>query len=120
MAILHSLQHSCDDQTWFKLCLASLEVGDGIILLEDAVSISCHLPSLKRLNTLAKSLTIYVMDVDLEARGLSAQFKELTSQSSYQETTLNSRLSSSLKYELINYQEFVELTLQYDKLVNWA
>ena len=100
MATLHSIQHSLDDQNWLTRCLASVSENDGIILLEDAVLISCHLPTLSQLSTLNIKLNFYVIDVDLKARGLLNQFDQ--------------------KFTLISYQEFVELTLYYDKLVNWA
>ena len=100
MATLHSLQHSHDDQNWLARCLATVKTGDAIILLEDAVTISCHQPTLQEFNKLDISLSLYVINVDLEARGLIAQSNNL--------------------FEIVSYQEFVELTLQYDKLVNWA
>jgi sulfur relay protein TusB/DsrH len=103
MATLHTLQHSVDDNSWLGRAIDSLQPGDGLLLLEDAVSISCHLPTLEQLNSLGIELSFYVMDVDLQARGLKPT------------NTL-----SSIQIEIINYQEFVELSLQFDKVVNWA
>lgn len=103
MAILHTLQHCFDDQSWLSRVTDSLSAGDGLLLLEDAVSISCHLPTLEQLNNLGITLSFYVMDVDLQARGLKP---------------INA--PSSIQIEIINYQEFVELSLQFDKVVNWA
>ena len=100
MATLHSLQHGIDDQNWLGRCLASVKAGDGIILLEDAVTISCHLPTLQQFHTLDVELSFYVLDIDLEVRGIKAQIGK--------------------QFEVLSYQEFVELTLQYDKVVNWA
>ena len=103
MAILHTLQHSFDDQSWLSRATNSLQSGDGLLLLEDAVSISCHLPTLEKLNNLGVDISFYAMDVDLQARGLTP-----------------ANIPSSVKFEIINYQDFVELSLQFDKVVNWA
>ncbi|MFT5521634.1 MAG: sulfur relay protein TusB/DsrH [Enterobacterales bacterium] len=103
MATLHTLQHSFDDQSWLSRAIDSLKSGDGLLLLEDAVSISCHLPTLKQLNSLEIALSFYAMDVDLQARGLTP-----------------ANIPSSVKFEIINYQDFVELSLQFNKVVNWA
>jgi len=103
MTILHTLQHSIDEQSWLNRAIASLKNGDGLLLIEDAVSISCHLPTLKKLNALGIVFSFYVIDVDLQARGLKPH-----------------NIPSSITIEIISYQEFVELTLQFDKVVNWA
>jgi sulfur relay protein TusB/DsrH len=103
MAILHTLQHSFDDQSWLSRATDSLKSGDGLLLLEDAVSISCHLPTLEKLNSLDIELSFYVLDVDLQARGLKP-----------------TNDPSSIHIKIINYQEFVELSLQFDNVVNWA
>lgn len=100
MATLHSLHHSQSDHIWLSRCLAAAKPDDGIILLEDAVAISCHLPSLLLLSKLDLVLNFYVIDVDLNARGLLSLYDK--------------------KFALVSYHEFVELTLHYNKLVNWA
>ena len=103
MATLHTLQLSVDEQSWLNRATSSLSSGDGILLLEDAVSMSCHLPTLEKFNHLDIDISFYVMDVDLKARGL-----------------IPTKAPSSIQFEIINYQDFVELSIQFDKVVNWA
>lgn len=104
MASLHSIQHSYDDQNWLDRCLELAATGDAILLLEDAVSLCCHQPSINKLVASDKSLSLYILNEDLKARGL----------------TLPSTGSAAIEFTLISYQEFVELSLQYERVVNWA
>ncbi len=100
MATLHSLQHSFDVHSWLDRCLESVGQDDGIILLENAVTISCLTPVINRITNLEIQPNLYVIDVDLKARGLLDQYDHC--------------------FLPVSYQEFVELTLRYDKLINWA
>ena len=93
MTTLHTLQHSFDDQPWLTRSTESLSPGDGILLLEDAVSICCHLPTLEKLKTLGINISFYAMDVDLKARGLNP-----------------AKVPFPLEFQIISYKDFVELS----------
>lgn len=66
--------------------------GDGILLIEDAVMVATH-------DNMKKHLNQYVLLEDLIARGLKSK--------------------TNADWTLVDYPQFVALTLEYDKSVSW-
>ena len=115
MPSLHTLQHSIDDKNWLERCLQTVQNNDAILLLEDAVSISCHLPSLKLLSELT-SVSLFVLDADCQARGINPTYDAALALSASEVIDLKAYAA----FKKVSYQEFVELSLSYDKVINWA
>lgn len=73
--------------------LPYLNRADGVLLIEDAVTLATN----KTMQAITSNC--YVLLEDLIARGLKEK--------------------SSNQWSLVDYSEFVELTLLYDKSVSW-
>ncbi|NVK21573.1 MAG: sulfurtransferase complex subunit TusB [Kangiellaceae bacterium] len=84
-----------NNPTKLDACLNAMSTQDGLLLIEDAV-IATHHSGL--------SCVTYALEEDLIARGLSQLVKQHL-------------VNSNIK--IIDYTQFVELTLQYDKTVSW-
>ena len=101
MPMLHTVNKSPFEKNALTSCLAHALDGAAILLYEDAVYGAVHG------NTFAASLTeacarcgVYVLGPDLSARGLEP-----------------SRLIEGI--EVIDYGEFVDLTVRHDKVQAW-
>ncbi|WP_130832229.1 sulfurtransferase complex subunit TusB [[Erwinia] mediterraneensis] len=95
--MLHTLMQSpwqCDTDTLLRM----LSTGDDLLLLQDGV-----LGALTDSNMLEKLLaapaTLWVLQEDVEARGLSAQI--------------------SSKVRLVDYTDFVDLTAKHQQQMAW-
>ncbi|SDK37637.1 tRNA 2-thiouridine synthesizing protein B [Ferrimonas sediminum] len=95
MNVLHTLNQSPNDSARHQLVMDYAAAGDGLLLMQDAV-VAATLPEFAGL---AEARPCYVLKEDLQARGL-----------------LNRILAP---ITVIDYPQFVDLTLQYDKVQAW-
>jgi len=98
---LHTLNKT-DNAVSLNLQLSEcIREGDSVVLIEDGVY-QCLTLGTQTANHWAESaLKIYVLRPDAEARGI--QIDEI----------------QQPKIALIDYQDFVQLTLKYKKVVSW-
>lgn len=94
--ILHQVFTSPSSNHNLKQCIQRSQKGDGILLLQDGVYGLQH-PLL--LHAIELGLNVYVLQKDLEARGL--------------------RLNNDT-IQNINDEQWLALCLQYDKVLSWA
>jgi tRNA 2-thiouridine synthesizing protein B len=95
--ILNTYNKNDITSTSLAACLATIGASDALLLLEDGVYAA--LPSAGLLTRMPEGVRLYVLQEDLAARGISDRICP--------------------DFNRIDYREFVALTLQYSKLVNW-
>lgn len=95
--ILHTVNQSPFTTNTLAQCLSYIDDGDAILLLENGVYGALSSQSLAAQLT---NKTCYVIEADLQARGLLEQ----------------DRLTH---IKLIDVNQFVELTTQYDLVQSW-
>lgn len=78
-----------------ELCIRALVSGDSILLMEDGVYEL--LSSGKMIDALPDDCSLFVLEVDAKARGVSVA----------------EQLSA------ISYDDFVSLSVEYDKVLSW-
>lgn len=89
--VLHLIQRSPFSSTTLSDCLNIVGDKDSLLFMQDGVYIQNH-PNLPSINN-----SVYFLQDDIEARGL--------------------RVGSIGKS--INYQEFVQLCTQHEKVISW-
>ena len=89
MAILHQINH----REAFQRCQALVNKEDGIVLFEDAVLLLAE----NSKHFFNSDFQLYVLKADLDARAIKA-IPEVVA---------------------IDYDEWVELTLKFDKTISW-
>ncbi|RPH22963.1 sulfurtransferase complex subunit TusB [Buttiauxella warmboldiae] len=95
--MLHILHHS-PFQTDFDALLRCVKQGDEILLLQDAVIAA--LTGTRALDLLhAAPISVYALQEDIEARGLSAQI--------------------STGIGKVSYTDFVRLTVKHEQQISW-
>ncbi len=94
---LHTLNKSPAESRAMQDCLTGLSAGDAIILIENGVYAALNSYA-QQFAVLDPSVELYVLSADLEARGLSM---------------LNPR------FQPADYDQFVALSCQHDKVVSW-
>ena len=95
--MLHILQHS-PFQTDLESMLRCVKIGDELLLIQDAVIVA--LSGTKALDLLlAAPISIYALQEDIEARGLTAQ------------------ISTSIGK--VSYTDFVRLTVKHEQQITW-
>lgn len=97
MSSLHLINKSSFRTNSLANCLELLNPGDEVLLLEDGAY--CALDSSPLLSQTAA--TIYVIDIDLSARGINTNM-------------LNS------KVQLASYEDFVHLSCKHQNSVSWS
>lgn len=95
MNVLHTQSRSPSDSDGLSLMLRALTPGDGILLMQDAV-IAATQPQWQQP---LSGHPCYALKEDLEARGLI------------------SRVNAPI--EVIDYDRFVRLTLEFEKVQAW-
>ncbi|HKM97973.1 MAG TPA: sulfurtransferase complex subunit TusB [Buttiauxella sp.] len=95
--MLHILQHS-PFQTDLESMLRCVKIGDELLLIQDAVIVA--LSGTKAFDLLcAAPISIYALQEDIEARGLTAQ------------------ISTSIGK--VSYTDFVRLTVKHEQQITW-
>lgn len=101
MPILHIINKSPYDRTSLDTCLRLARDDAAILLIEDGVyAVRKNAAAADKLQAAAGKHKIYALEPDLQARGLDA------------ENTIDG-------ISLVDYDGFVELATEYDKLQSW-
>ena len=95
MSILHTISRS-PSSTLLESCTSLLEKGDAVLFIEDGVY---HCTDNSDLSAIESKAKLYALRGDLMARGVIAK--------------------STAKAEAIDYDGFVRLCCEYDKVVSW-
>ena len=101
MSILHIVNKSPYDRNSLETCLRLAQPGSAILLIEDGVYALRSRSSAA--DTLAETIgdrPLFALEPDMKARGLSTD-------------ALIDRV------ELVDYEGFVRLTTEYDKVQSW-
>ncbi|UAA37299.1 sulfurtransferase complex subunit TusB [Paraneptunicella aestuarii] len=96
--ILHIIRQSSASHQSLHQCLKYKQTDDGILFISDGVLNLCLQHNIPLLKTPELSNKLFVLESDLTARNLPIH---------------------SLDVKQLSYQEFVELTLQYEKTLTW-
>jgi len=98
--MLHIINKSPFTTTALTSCLDVAQSNDVIVLIEDAVvAARINTAITAEIMSALKTKTIYALKTDLEARGLNEQL--------------------IIEIKLIDYREFVELTVQHHPIQSW-
>lgn len=92
--MLHIINQSPFNSSALQNCIRVAQAKDVILLIEDAVFAAIDFPAQKN------ELTIYALESDIQARGLSE------------------KISPSI--QLIDYSGFVDLTIQHTPIQTWS
>jgi sulfur relay protein TusB/DsrH len=96
---LHTLNKSGNSEL-VRLCIAALDSHDCLLLIEDGVFIALDMKNnVALLSDLPQTINLYVLSEDLAARGISAKIRSV--------------------FTSITYVDFVRLSLEKDKVINW-
>tara|TARA_B100000902_G_C27273213_1_gene897441 strand:- start:512 stop:814 length:303 start_codon:yes stop_codon:yes gene_type:complete len=99
--MLHTVNKSPFEKNSLETCLRLASSGSTVLLLEDGVYGALKDTSFAdSVKNAQKSLKVYVLGPDLKARGLDK----------------NSLINN---IEIIDYQEFVKLAVENEKVQNW-
>ena len=95
MSCLHTISQSPSLQL-LDTCASVLETGDAVIFIEDGIYYCNQKESLAEFKV---EFQVYSLVEDMNARGMLKR--------------------NLIDAELVNYQQFVELCCEYDKVVSW-
>ena len=93
--ILHKISTSPFENNTLSQCLKRMAIEDGLLLIQDGVYAIKHQDSLLSLQALPN---VYVITDDLKARAISPE---------------------DTSFKLISFEQFVDLSLQYSKVLSW-
>jgi tRNA 2-thiouridine synthesizing protein B len=93
--ILHKISASPFSSFSLAQCIARLHGTDGVLLMQDGVYALLH-PALCQV--LAQHRQVYILQEDLQARGITQHHEN---------------------FELISYPELVELSLEFKQVMSW-
>ena len=100
MALLHTMNKSPHERNAFDACLAHAKSGSSVLLIEDGVYAAVKgTPAAKKLGDAMKSVKVYVLGPDVEARGMSG------------------RLIDGV--QTVDYAGFVDLVTQHHAVQSW-
>lgn len=100
MAVLHIVNKSPYERNAFNSCLRLASSGAGILLIEDGIYAAQASGSHSaQLDAALEKHSIYALQADIEARGM------------------NDKLNPGVK--LVDYDGFVNLTTEFDKVQSW-
>lgn len=94
MATLHTLNRSPAHGQLFEQLMSTIEPGDSLLLLEDGVYYCLN----NTLNRRIQDIQVYALKEDVHARGLPIEQSDVL---------------------LASYEDYVGLTCDTDKLINW-
>jgi len=92
--ILHHIQKSPAQDAALKMCLRFIAKEDALLLSGDAVAA----PMLRQWSMALSPYKVFLLEDDVIARGLGGHLG---------------------KYTQVSYERWVELTLQYQKVITW-
>ena len=100
MSILHIVNKSPYERNSFDSCLRLAKKGAGLLLIEDGIYAAQNVGDANaNLKTALASLNVYALQPDVTARGM------------------NDKIDAAVT--LIDYDGFVKLTTEYDKVQSW-
>lgn len=98
--MLHTVNKSPTERNALESCLAHVKKGSAILLIEDGVYAAVKgTASAKQLDTVMKTVPVYALQPDIEARGMS------------------SRVLDGVK--LVDYGGFVDLVAEHPSVQAW-
>jgi tRNA 2-thiouridine synthesizing protein B len=101
MAILHTVNRSTSAGDSLAGCVRTVVPGGGVLLMEDGVYAARALGKDARLlSAVDENIRFYALQADLQARGIAPE--ELLE-----------------RVQIVDYNEFVVLTCEYDKVLAW-
>jgi len=101
MSVLHIVNKSPFDRNSLDTCLRLARAGSAILLIEDGVyALRANTSAAASLQQAMADHAIFALEADMQARGLPA------------DTTIDG-------VELVDYDGFVRLATEYDKLQSW-
>ncbi len=101
MSVLHIINKSPYDRNSLDTCLRMARPGSAILLIEDGVyAVQGNSAAATKVSRAMENNPIYALQPDLQARGVS-----------------EANMLDGVK--LVDYDGFVELTTEYDKLQSW-
>ena len=101
MSVLHIVNKSPYDRNSLDTCLRLAKADSAILLIEDGIyAVQNNAAAAEQVRAAMKQHRVYALRPDLQARGIS-------------EDSMIDGIT------LIDYDGFVELTTEYDKLQSW-
>ena len=98
--MLHTVNKSPGERNAFDSCLAHVKKGSAILLIEDGVYAAIKgTDTAKKLEAAMKTVAVYALQPDLEARGM------------------NGRVLDGVK--LVDYGGFVDLVAEHPTIQSW-
>ncbi|MDH4133695.1 MAG: sulfurtransferase complex subunit TusB [Gammaproteobacteria bacterium] len=98
--MLHTVNKSPGERNAFDACIAHVKKGGAILLIEDGVYAATNgTASAEKLKTVMKTVPVYALQPDIEARGMQ------------------SRVLDGVK--LVDYGGFVDLVAEYPAVQSW-
>jgi len=98
--MLHTVNKSPTERNTLESCLAHVKKGSAILLIEDGVYAAVKgTASAKQLDTVMKTVPVYALQPDIEARGMS------------------NRVLDGVK--LVDYGGFVDLVAEHPSVQAW-
>lgn len=99
MSVLHIINKSPYDRGSLQTCLRLAKQGSGILLIEDGVYAAMNSGEGKdEMVSASKEHRVYALQADLDARGIKNIIDGVS---------------------LVDYDEFVKLTTEYDNVQSW-
>ena len=101
MSVLHIVNKSPYDRNSLDTCLRLARAGSGILLIEDGVyAVRRNTDAAAQLQQAMGEQRVYALQADMQARGLTEE-------------------SMIEGVELVDYDGFVRLATEHDKLQSW-
>jgi len=101
MSVLHIVNKSPYERGSLDTCLRMARDGAAILLIEDGVyALMKNASTAAQLHSALKKYKIYALEPDMKARGVSPE-------------------NAIEGVSLVDYDGFVQLTTEYDKLQSW-
>ena len=101
MSVLHIVNKSPFDRNSLDSCLRLAKADSAILLIEDGIyAVRKNSAAADRLQQTLASHPVYALEADLQARGVNTD-----------------NMIDGIS--LVNYDGFVKLTTEYDKLQSW-
>jgi len=98
--MLHTVNKSPTERNAFDSCLAHAKKGSAILLIEDGIYAALKgTPAAKKLQETMKTVPVYVLEPDVEARGMKGRVIE--------------------GVKLVDYGGFVDLVAEYPTTQAW-